>query len=83
MTLQNIDFNKKTLDMQGVRLPSVAFASAVASQIYEGFRPTPKSISIMTDYANGKISIKDLEKIAKNKPYLPQVYNLWLFVQNI
>jgi hypothetical protein len=65
----NIDFDRNTLKAKNIKLPGMAFASAIASQMYEGFVPTEKSLSIMTDYANGKISIDDLADIAKNKLY--------------
>lgn len=69
MTLQNIAFDRKTLQVSGVKLPDVSFASAIASQMYEGFNPTTKSIAIMTDAANGRISVAELAEIAKNKLY--------------
>lgn len=70
MTLQNIDFDRKNLNIGRVKLPDIAFASAIASQMYEGFIPTEKQLLIITDYANGKISIDDLANIAKNKLYV-------------
>ncbi|MDR1071435.1 MAG: hypothetical protein LBL21_02230 [Rickettsiales bacterium] len=53
-----------------VKIPDVAFASALASQIYEGFRPTDKSVSVIADYASGKITIDELAEIAKKKLYV-------------
>lgn len=70
MTLQNISFNRKTLMLGGVKIPDMMFASAVASQIYEGFRPTNKGISVIADYAAGKITIEELAEIAKKKLYV-------------
>lgn len=70
MTLQNIQFDKKSLKIENVVLPNIYFASAIASQMYEGFIPTNKSITIMTDFADGKISVQELAEIAKNKLYV-------------
>lgn len=70
MTLHNIQFDRNTMQISGVTVPNMAFASAVASQIYEGFNPSQKSIAIMTDFANGKISIQELAEIAKKKLYV-------------
>jgi putative transcriptional regulator len=52
------------------KIPNLAFASAVASQMYEGFKPTYKGISVLADYADGKITIDELAEIAKKKLYV-------------
>ena len=70
MTLQNIDFDRKNLTIMGVRFPNVASlesaASAIASNMYEGFHPTPKLIEIYRDFRLGLISPNDLAKRIKN-----------------
>ena len=70
MTLQNINFDKKTLMLGKIKIPSIAFASALASQIYEGFKPTEKSVSLIADYADGKITLDQLADAAKARLYV-------------
>lgn len=69
MTLQNIDFNRKNLTIMGVKFPDAVSldlaASAIASNMYEGFKPTPYTIALIRDYNSGAISLSELVKIIK------------------
>jgi len=44
-------------------------ANAIGSNMFEGFKPTPKSIEIIRDYVVGKITLSELIKFAKDKSY--------------
>lgn len=70
MTLQNIQFDRQNLTIYGVKFPDLdtlnSVATAIASQVYEGFKPTPKLIEVYRDYRLGKISTKDLARQVHN-----------------
>lgn len=70
MTLQNIQFDRRALTIYGVKFPDLdtlnSVASAIASQVYEGFHPTPQLIEMYRDYRLGKISTADLAKRIHN-----------------
>jgi hypothetical protein len=42
-------------------------ANALGSNMFEGFKPTPKGIEIIRDYVTGKISLAELVAFAKQK----------------
>ena len=44
-------------------------ADALGSNMFEGFKPTPKGIEIIRDYVTGKISLTELVAFAKQKAY--------------
>ena len=45
-------------------------ANALGSNMFEGFKPTPKGIEIIRDYVTGKISLSELVIFAKQKAYV-------------
>jgi Antitoxin VbhA len=45
-------------------------ANAIGSNMFEGFKPTPKGIEIIRDYVIGKITLTELIKFAKEKAYV-------------
>ena len=45
-------------------------ATALGSNMFEGFKPTPKGIEIIRDYITGKISLSQLVIFAKQKAYV-------------
>ena len=45
-------------------------ANAVGSNMFEGFKPTPKGVEIIRDYIMEKISLDDLVKFAKERAYV-------------
>jgi putative transcriptional regulator len=67
----NIDYKKLTIN--GVPFPNLQelkdTAAGITSNMYEGFRPTPKIIEIVRDRSQGKISYDQLVEIAKNGTY--------------
>jgi len=68
----NIDRNKLTI--MGVQFSNLetleSTANAIGSNMFEGFKPTPKSIEIIRDYIIGKISLSELIQFAKEKSYV-------------
>ncbi len=71
---QTIEINRKKLTILNVKFPDLKTfeitANAIGSNMFEGFRPTPKSIELIRDYLTGKISLYELKKLAKNKSYV-------------
>jgi hypothetical protein len=45
-------------------------ANALGSNMFEGYKPTPKGIEIIRDYIIGKISLSELVIFAKQKAYV-------------
>lgn len=54
-----IDIDRKNLTIMGVRFPDLktldSTASAIGSNMFEGFEPTEKLIRLYLDYRAGKI----------------------------
>jgi len=69
-----IDIDRNNLTIMGVRFSNLktleSTANAIGSNMFEGFKPTPKSIEIIRDYMIGKITLSELIKIAKDKSYV-------------
>ncbi len=68
-----IDIDRNNLTIMGVRFSNLktleSTANAIGSNMFEGFKPTPKSVEIIRDYVIGKITLSELIKIAKDKSY--------------
>jgi hypothetical protein len=68
-----IDIDRKNLTIMGVKFPNLktleSTANAIGSNMFEGYRPTPKGIEIIRDYVIGKITLTELIKFAKDKSY--------------
>jgi putative transcriptional regulator len=45
-------------------------ATALGSNMFEGFKPTPKGIMIIRDYVTGAISLSELVAFAEQKAYV-------------
>lgn len=69
-----IDIDRINLTIMGVKFPNLktleSTANAIGSNMFEGFKPTPKSIEIIRDYVIGKITMSELIKFAKDKSYV-------------
>lgn len=68
-----IEIDRNNLTIMGVRFSNLktleSTANAIGSNMFEGFKPTPKSVEIIRDYMIGKITLSELIKIAKDKSY--------------
>ena len=68
-----IDIDRNNLTIMGVRFSNLetleSTANAIGSNMFEGFKPTPKSVEIIRDYVIGEITLTELIKIAKDKSY--------------
>ncbi len=68
-----IDIDRNNLTIMGVKFSNLktleSTANAIGSNMFEGFKPTPKSIEIIRDYVIGKITLSELIKFAKDKSY--------------
>ena len=73
MTYKPIDIDRKNLTILGVSFPDIetlnSTADAIGSNMFEGFEPTTKSVTIIRDYVMDKITIIELAQIAKDKVY--------------
>jgi hypothetical protein len=71
---KTIDIDRKNLTIMGVKFSNLktleSTANAIGSNMFEGFKPTPKSIEIIRDYVIGKITLSELIKFAKDKSYV-------------
>ncbi len=70
---KTIEINRENLTIMGVKFSNLKTleitANAIGSNMFEGFKPTPKSIEIIRDYITGKITLPELIKLAKDKSY--------------
>lgn len=70
----SIEIDRKKLTIMGVEFSDLKTlentASAIGSNMFEGFRPTQRSIEIIRDYVIGKISLDDLIIYTKKKTYV-------------
>lgn len=68
-----IDVDRNNMTIMGVKFSNLktleSTANAIGSNMYEGFKPTPKSVEIIRDYVIGKITLSELIKFAKDKSY--------------
>jgi len=71
---KTIEIDRNKLTIMGVRFSDLktleSTANAIGSNMFEGFKPTPKGIEIIRDYVIGKITLTDLIKFAKEKSYV-------------
>ena len=69
-----IEIDRNNLTIMGVRFPNLktleSTANAIGSNMFEGFKPTPKGVEIIRDYVIGKITLPELIKFAKDKSYV-------------
>jgi putative transcriptional regulator len=69
-----IDIDRNNLTIMGVKFSNLktleSTANAIGSNMFEGFKPTPKSIEIIRDYMIGEITLSELIKFAKDKSYV-------------
>ena len=68
-----IEIDRNNLTIMGVRFSNLktleSTANAIGSNMFEGFKPTPKGVEIIRDYVIGKITLLELIKFAKDKSY--------------
>ncbi|MGY6741193.1 MAG: antitoxin VbhA family protein [Cecembia sp.] len=69
-----IEIDRVNLTIMGVKFSDIktleSTANALGSNMFEGFKPTPKGIEIIRDYIIGKISLSELVKFAEEKAYV-------------
>ncbi len=69
-----LDINRDLLTIMGVKFSDLktleTTANAIGSNMFEGFKPTHKNIKIIRDYIIGNLSLKDLQKLAREKTYV-------------
>jgi len=69
-----IEIDRDNLTIMGVKFSDLktleSTANALGSNMFEGFRPTPKGIEIIRDYVTGKISLTELVAFAEQKAYV-------------
>ena len=73
MPYKPIDIDRKALTIIDVPFPDLitleSTADAIASNMFEGYKPTQKGVEIIRDYCLGKISFPQLVAAAKEKSY--------------
>ena len=69
-----IEIDRNKLTIMGVKFSDLktleSTANALGSNMFEGYKPTPKGIEIIRDYIMGKISLSELVIFAKQKAYV-------------
>lgn len=69
-----IEIDRNNLTIMGVKFSDLktleSTANALGSNMFEGFKPTPKGVEIIRDYVIGKISLSELVKFAEEKAYV-------------
>jgi putative transcriptional regulator len=69
-----IEIDRDNLTIMGVKFSDLRIlestANALGSNMFEGFKPTPKGIEIIRDYVTGEISLSELVTFAKQKAYV-------------
>ena len=69
-----IEIDRSNLTIMGVKFADLetfeSTANALGSNMFEGFKPTPKGVEIIRDYVTGKISLIELVTFAKQKDYV-------------
>ena len=69
-----IEIDRNNLTIMGVKFSDLktldSTANALGSNMFEGFKPTPKGIEIIRDYVNEKITLAQLVAFAKQKAYV-------------
>lgn len=69
-----IDINRNKLTIMGVQFSDLktleSTANAIGSNMFEGFNPTQKGITLIRDYVIGKITFVEFIKYAKEKEYV-------------
>lgn len=69
-----IEIDRSNLTIMGVKFSDLrtfeSTVNALGSNMFEGFKPTPKGVEIIRDYVTGKISLNELVILAKEKAYV-------------
>jgi putative transcriptional regulator len=69
-----IEIDRNELTIMGVPFGDLLTlertATALGSNMFEGFKPTPKGVMIIRDYITGIISLSELVAFAKQKAYV-------------
>ncbi len=69
-----IEIDRNKLTIMGVKFDDLktleSTANSLGSNMFEGFKPTPRGIEIIRDYVIGKISLSELVAFAKQKAYV-------------
>lgn len=69
-----IEIDRTNLTIMGIKFSDLktleSTANALGSNMFEGFKPTPRGIEIIRDYVMGKISMSELVKFAEDKAYV-------------
>jgi putative transcriptional regulator len=68
-----IEIDRNNLTIMGVKFSDLktleSTANAIGSNMFQGFKPTPKGVEIIRDYVIGKITLSEFTKFAKDKSY--------------
>jgi len=68
-----IEIDRDSMKIMGVPFPSLETlentATAIGSNMFEGFEPTRKGIEIIRDYCLGLITLEQLMVAAREKAY--------------
>ncbi|GHU60832.1 hypothetical protein FACS189445_1320 [Spirochaetia bacterium] len=73
MAYRPVTVDRSHLTIMGVVFPDIetldSTANALGSNMFEGFEPTEKSVSIIRDYVCNKITFQQLAQLTREKAY--------------
>ena len=73
MPYNPVNVDRKALTIMGVPFPDIKTfenaATAIGSNMFEGYNPTVKGIELIRDYCLGELTIDQLAIFAKEKSY--------------
>jgi putative transcriptional regulator len=73
-----IEIDKENLTILGIAFPDMntfnSAAEAIGSNMYEGFKPTKKRITLIRDYVTNRITFAQFVQSAKEDARQIQVY---------
>jgi hypothetical protein len=71
---KEIVIDRNNLTIMGVQFNDIntleSAANAIGSNMFEGYEPTPKGITLIRDYLIGKITFAEFIQFAKKKAYV-------------
>jgi len=74
MAYKPLKIDREKLTIHGVTFPDIktleSAASAIGSQMFEGYEPTVNGITLIRDYMLGKLTLEDLANAAKKGKYV-------------
>ena len=70
----SLEVDRNNLTIMGIKFANLKTlektANIIGSNMFEGFKPTPKRVEIIRDYVLGEITLAQLIQITKDRLYV-------------